>query len=162
MGSLRVLCQVDQSHKAAIVHGVVLEVACGDYHSCSCYWQAMFNSQPCYFQPLHHLFFTAKVSFFLKILPCIYNMFTFGEYLRKTTHKENPNLQRFWPINFTMNNKVLLVVILGQVCLPGTCASFFNQSGRDEKIMGAKSSFWKSVGTETGRRPGKSNVFSFP
>lgn len=42
-----------------------------------------------------------------------------------------------------MNNRVLLVVILGQVCLPGKCASFFNQSGRDEKIMGAKSSFWE-------------------
>lgn len=65
-----------------------------------------------------------------------------------------------------MNHKVPLVVILGQVCLPGKWASFFNQSGRDEKIMGAKSSFWgkkagRASGTETGRRTEKSNVFSF-
>lgn len=67
MGRLRVLCQVYHSHKAAIERAVVLEVACGDYHSRSCYWQAMFNSQSCYFQPLRHLFFTANVTF-LKIL----------------------------------------------------------------------------------------------
>lgn len=67
MGRLRVLRQVYQSHKAAIERGVVLEVARGDYHSRSCYWQAMFNSQPCYFQPLRHLFFTANATF-LKIL----------------------------------------------------------------------------------------------
>lgn len=145
MGSLWVLCQVYQSHKAAIVHGIVLEVACGDYHSRSCYWQAMFNSQPCYFLSLRHLFLS---RIFENSTSCIYNMFTFGQYLRKATHKENLNLQRFWPINFTMNNTVLLVVILGQVCLPGKCASFFNQSGTDEKIMGAKSSFW---GKKAGR-----------
>lgn len=162
----RVLCRVYQSHKAAIVRGGVLEVACGDYHSRSCYWQAMFITQPCCFPPLRHPVFTNKEDFYAVY---IYNMFTFEQYLRKTTesyYKEKLNLQPFWPIHFPLNNKVLLEVILGQVCLPGKCASFFNQSGQDEKITGAKSRFWgaktgrRSTGTETGRRTEKSSVLS--